>query len=264
LRTDWSKLIGHMITVENLTKYYGSFPALRGISFTVGEGEIAGFVGLNGAGKTTTMRIICGFLPYEQGSVRVGGYEVRNDSIAARRLIGYLPEGVPLYPEMRVLEFLRYRAALKGLNGAQKREAVERVLESCGLTEVRRRIVGQLSKGYRQRVGVAEALLVDPPYLILDEPTVGLDPMQVRQLRELLKRIGKERTIIMSTHILSEVEVVCDSVIAIHRGRIVARGSMEEVKKLGRSGGREAANLEEAFVNIVRSAEQRELEGVRR
>ncbi len=245
-----------MIHVEDLEKYYGRIAALRGISFSVTEGEVAGFVGLNGAGKTTTMRIICGFLPFDAGRVRVGSHDVATDSIRARSLIGYLPEGVPHYPEMRVLEFLRYRGALKGLGGARRREAIDRVLTSCGLTDVRRRIIGQLSKGYRQRVGVAEALLVDPPYLILDEPTVGLDPLQVRQLRDLLKAIGQKRTIITSTHILSEVEVVCDSVIVIHRGTILARGKIDDIKERVRTAtGREPASLEDAFVALVRQAD---------
>jgi ABC-2 type transport system ATP-binding protein len=203
------------------------------------------------------MRIICGFLPFDAGSVRVGPHDVVKDSIRARSLIGYLPEGVPHYPEMRVLEFLRYRASLKGLSGARRREAIDRVLTRCGLTDVRRRIIGQLSKGYRQRVGVAEALLVDPPYLILDEPTVGLDPVQVRHLRDLLKTIGQERTIITSTHILSEVEVVCDSVIIIHRGRILARGGIEDIKeRASRAARREPATLEDAFVALVRQADR--------
>jgi ABC-2 type transport system ATP-binding protein len=246
-----------MIKVEGLAKSYGQVAALRGISFSVDEGEVAGFVGLNGAGKTTAMRIICGFLPFTEGRVTVGPHDVARDSIGARRLIGYLPEGVPLYPEMRVTEFLTYRAVLKGLGGARVREAVERVLESCGLGDVRRRIVGQLSKGYRQRVGVAEAILANPPYIILDEPTVGLDPVQVRQLRELLKEIGRERTIITSTHILSEVEVVCDTVIVIHRGRILARGSVEEVKAQA-GGGADSLSLEEAFVRLVTGADRQE------
>jgi ABC-2 type transport system ATP-binding protein len=246
-----------MIEVKGLKKSYGRMAALRGISFSVREGEVAGFVGLNGAGKTTTMRVICGYLPFDEGRVRVGSHDVVKESIRARSLIGYLPEGVPHYPDMRVLEFLRYRAAIKGLGGARRRGALDRVLTSCGLTEVRRRIIGQLSKGYRQRVGVAEALLVDPPYLILDEPTVGLDPLQVRHLRELLKTIGRERTIITSTHILSEVEVVCDSVIVIHRGMILARGGIDEImQRVGSATGREPATLEDAFVALVRQADQ--------
>ena len=257
-----------MIEVEGLTKYYGSVPALSGISFSVAEGEVAGFVGLNGAGKSTTMRILCGFMPSDGGRVKVGACEVTAGSIRARSLVGYLPEGVPLYPDMRVGEFLSYRAALKGLQGQRRREALDRVMTGCGIADVRRRIVGQLSKGYRQRVGVAEALLTDPPYLILDEPTVGLDPIQVRALRELLTQIGTERTIIFSTHILSEVEFVCDSVILIHRGRILARGTIDENTALGRNArGRAGARprgeasedftLEDAFVALVTKADER-------
>ena len=252
-----------MIEVTELTKYYGARRVLQGISFEVREGEVAGFVGLNGAGKTTTMRILSGFMPFECGTVMVGGCDVSRDSLGARRLMGYLPEGVPLYPEMRVDEFLRYRAGLKDLRGAARRAAVDRVLERCDITHVRRRIIGQLSKGYRQRVGIADALLVDPPYLILDEPTVGLDPLQVRRLRELLKDIGRERTIIFSTHILSEVDVVCDSVIIIHEGRIVARGGVEDIKAQARSGGGAPATgaltLEDAFVALVEEAGGRDV-----
>ena len=251
-----------MITVQNLTKRYGRTVALRGISFTVREGEIAGFVGLNGAGKSTAMRILCGFLPLDSGSVSIGPHDVSTESLSARKLVGYLPEGVPHYPEMRVSEFLRYRAALKGLVGGARREAIGLVLKSCGLENVRRRIIGQLSKGFRQRVGLAEALLVNPPYLILDEPTVGLDPLQVRQLRKLFQDIGRERTIIMSTHILSEVEVVCDSIIVIHEGLIIARGTIDEIKRKARTAAGtgeakknaslEELSLEEAFVLLVR------------
>ncbi|HNR98656.1 MAG TPA: ATP-binding cassette domain-containing protein [Planctomycetota bacterium] len=248
-----------MIEVEGLRKRYGRAVALDGISFRVNAGEVAGFVGLNGAGKTTAMRILCGFMPRDAGAVTVGGIDVGKDSLGARRLLGYLPEGVPLYPEMRVEEFLRYRAGLKGLGGARARGAVARVLASCDIADVSRRIVGQLSKGYRQRVGIADALLVDPPYLVLDEPTVGLDPLQVRRLRDLLKTIGASRTIIFSTHILAEVEVVCDTVIVIHRGRIIARGRIPDLIARAAAGTSRPATLEEAFVALVRDAEARDV-----
>ena len=247
-----------MIEVQTLEKSYGRRVVLDGISFQVREGEVAGFVGLNGAGKTTTMRILCGLLPLDAGKVSVGGVDVTEDSRGVRRLLGYLPEGVPLYPEMRVEEFLRYRAGLKGLGGARRRQALERVYASCDIENVSRRIIGQLSKGYRQRVGTADALLVDPPYLVLDEPTVGLDPLQVRRLRELLKEIGKARTIIFSTHILSEVEVVCDTVIVIHRGKIVARGKVAELVARA-SQGRDRVTLEDAFVALVGETEERDV-----
>ncbi len=243
-----------MIEVENLSKYYGSFQALDSISFSVREGEVAGFVGLNGAGKSTTMRILCGFMPFQQGTVSVGSCNVSTDSLGARRLIGYLPEGVPLYPDMRVTEFLTYRAALKNLYGPERRRAVSRVLSSSHIADVQKRIIGHLSRGYRQRVAIADALLVDPPCLIMDEPTLGLDPIQVKQLRTLLKEIGGERTIIFSTHILSEVDVVCDSIIIIHEGRIIARGTVEEIKRQAKkqSGGAlQDPDLEEAFVQLV-------------
>ena len=209
--------------MRGLFKSYGRLRALDNVSFQVNEGEVMGFLGPNGAGKTTTLRILAGFLPGDTGVVRVVGHDVEKESLAVRRLIGYLPEGVPLYPELRVSEYLRFRARIKGIPSWRRREQIDKSLEAAGVTDVRRRIIGTLSRGYRQRVGLADALLNEPRVLILDEPTVGLDPEQVRQFRRVLRDVGRERTVILSTHILREVELVCTNVVIISRGRIVAR-----------------------------------------
>jgi len=220
-----------VIHVSDLTKSFGPVRALDRVSFHVAEREVVGFLGPNGAGKTTALRILTGFLPGDSGSVRVAGHDVGRDSLAVRRSIGYLPEGVPLYPEMRVVEFLRFRAALKGVSRRQRRGEVGTVLEQAGIEDVRKRIIGTLSKGYRQRVGLADALLGKPRVLILDEPTVGLDPEQVIHFRELLREIGKNRTVILSTHILSEVEMVCSGAIIIHHGRVAAQDTAENLRR---------------------------------
>jgi len=201
------------------------------VSFQVDQGQIMGFLGPNGAGKSTTLRVLTGFLPGDSGTVRVAGFDVRTHSLDVRRVTGYLPEGVPLYPEMRVNEYLDFRARLKGLLGGKRRAAMDRVIEEAGISEVRRRLVGTLSRGYRQRVGLADALLGEPKVLILDEPTVGLDPSQVRQFRQLLHQIGKDRTVILSTHILGEVELVCSHVTIINKGRIVARDTTDGLRR---------------------------------
>jgi len=224
-----------LIEVEDLSKSYGPVRALHGISFSVGEGQILGFLGPNGAGKSTTLRVLAGFLPGDSGRVCVAGHDVGADSLAVRRSIGYLPEGVPLYPDMRVGEYLRFRAQLKGVLRSRRRRFVDEALEATRTTDVRKRIIGTLSRGYRQRVGLADALLSQPPVLILDEPTVGLDPEQVRLFRQLLDEVGRDRTVILSTHILSEVELVCSDVVIIDQGRIVARNSAD--KMLGVVGG---------------------------
>lgn len=214
-----------MIEVEHLTKTYVGRPAVDGISFQVGQGEIVGLLGPNGAGKSTTMRILAGYLPASRGSVRIAGFDIFSQSIQARRRIGYMPENVPLYTEMRVREYLRFRAALHGLSGRRLRERIGMAMERCGLTEVRRKIINTLSKGYRQRVGLADALVHDPALLILDEPTNGLDPNQIRQVRGLIRELKEQHTILISTHILSEVEQLCDRVIILHKGRIQAEGT---------------------------------------
>ncbi len=210
----------HVIEVEALSRRYGSRLAVDEVSFRIEPGEIVGFLGPNGAGKTTTLRMLTGYLAPTSGNIRIDGIDAVTNAIQARKHVGYMPEGVPLYREMRVHEYLRHRGALKSV--ANVANAVDRSLELAGVADARTRIVGQLSKGYRQRVGLAEALIADPPILILDEPTSGLDPNQVRQFRELVQSFGGKKTVLLSTHILSEVEAVCDRVIIIHEGRKVA------------------------------------------
>ena len=226
-----------MIKVENLTKRYAGVTALNGLSFEVQRGEIVGFLGPNGAGKSTTMRILTGFIPASSGRVTVAGCDVFDDSLEVRRHVGYMPENNPLYTDMRVYEYLKFRAKLKGLARGDRRERIDEVLAMCGLTDVRTRIIGQLSKGYRQRVGLADALLAEPDLLILDEPTIGLDPVQIRQVRQLIKDLGKQHTILLSTHILPEVEMTCNRVIIIHRGRILASDTPENLTKTLQAGG---------------------------
>lgn len=209
-----------MIHLDNVTKYFGPVLAVDHVSFEVDAGEIVGFLGLNGAGKTTTLRILTSYLPATSGIARVAGHDVMTESLDVRRHIGYLPESVPLYPEMRVEEYLSYRAKLKGLPRSGRQQRIEYCLERCRIREVRRRLIGTLSKGYRQRVGLADAMVHDPPVLILDEPTVGLDPVQIRETLALIRELGEKRTVILSTHILSEVESICGRVVIINAGRV--------------------------------------------
>src|SRR6202035_197707 len=211
-------------------KYFGPVMAIDRVTFGVDKGEIVGFLGLNGAGKTTTMRILTTFLPATSGVARVAGHDVMTESLDVRRNIGYLPESVPLYPEMRVEEYLTYRAKLKDVERKERPKRIEEALDRCRLREVRRRLLGTLSKGYRQRVGLADALLHNPPLLILDEPTVGLDPSQIRETRSLIRELGREHTVLLSTHILSEVEMTCDQAIIINRGQVAAAGRLEDLR----------------------------------
>jgi ABC-2 type transport system ATP-binding protein len=220
-----------MIQVQNLTKYFGPILAVDNISFEVGKGEIVGFLGPNGAGKTTTMRVLTSFLPATSGVARVAGFDVMNESLDVRKNIGYLPESVPLYPEMRVEEYLTYRAKLKGVDRKERQKRIDGCLERCRIREVRRRLIGTLSKGYRQRVGLADALVHDPAILILDEPTTGLDPIQIRETLHSIRELRTRHTILLSTHILSEVEAVCERVIIIHSGRI---GLDKRIAELGK------------------------------
>ncbi len=211
-----------MIDVQSLTKQYAGRTAVDGISFQVEPGEIVGFLGPNGAGKSTTMRILSGFMPATSGTATVAGFDVFRQSLDARRSVGYMPEMAPLYLDMRVKEYLRFRAELKGMRGTEMRSRVGEVMELCGITNVRRRLIENLSKGYRQRVALADALVHHPKLLILDEPTNGLDPVQIRQVREMLRDLRSKHTVLLSTHILAEVEQACDRVIMLHHGRILA------------------------------------------
>ena len=209
-----------MIEVKNLTKNYGSFAALKGISFHIEKGEVIGFLGPNGAGKTTTMRILTCFMPPTSGRAIVAGYDVFSDSLAVRKRVGYLPENVPLYHEMTTHGYLKYVAKIKGTPQKELTNRIDYVMNACGLLDRQHQIIGQLSKGYRQRVGLAQSLIHNPDVIILDEPTSGLDPRQVIEIRELVKELGKDRTIILSTHILAEVSLTCERVIIINEGEI--------------------------------------------
>jgi ABC-2 type transport system ATP-binding protein len=220
-----------MIEVQNLTKRYPTQLAVSDVTFSVREGEIVGFLGPNGAGKTTTMRVLTGFLPPSAGSARVAGFDIVTQSRQARARLGYLPESAALYTEMRVREYLAYRARLENISGTQVRARVEEAVQNCLLTEVADRKIDNLSKGYRQRTALAGALVHQPPVLILDEPTVGLDPMQIIKIREMIRTLGRERAVLLSTHILPEVDAVCDRVLIIDRGRIVAEGTPQELRR---------------------------------
>ena len=211
-----------MITVENLSKRYAAKTAIEGVSFQVEKGEILGFLGPNGAGKTTTMRIVVGFMPASDGTVRVDGFDVFENPLDVRRRIGYLPENPPLYLEMTVTGYLRFVSKIKGVPKDKIDAEIQRVMERASITDVRDRIIAKLSKGYKQRVGLAQALLNDPPILILDEPTIGLDPKQIHEVRELIKDLAGKHTVVLSTHILPEVEQTCHRVVIIDRGKIVA------------------------------------------
>ena len=244
-----------MIEVSDLTKTYGPATAIREVSFRVERGQVLGFLGPNGAGKTTTMRILTGYLSPTAGTARVAGFDVVRDSLAVRRRVGYLPENVPLYPEMTVEGYLGYVGVLKRLGRARRRERVPAVIAECGLGEVRRTVLRKLSKGFRQRVGLAQALIHEPEVLVLDEPTAGLDPRQILEVRQLIKGLAGSRTIILSTHILPEVEQVCERVVILSRGRVIAedtpanlterlRGGSAWRLKLRRAGRDDLAALE--------------------
>jgi gliding motility-associated transport system ATP-binding protein len=218
-----------MIRVDHLCKYYGPIKAVDDISFQVTKGEIVGFLGPNGAGKSTTLRILTSYLPATSGIATVAGYDIMADSMRVRENIGYLPQAVPIYPEMRVDEYLAYRAKLKGVDRSVRTRRIEHSLERCRAREVRRRLIGTLSNGYRQRVGLADALLHDPPLLILDEPTAGLDPLQIRETLHTIRELAGQHTVLLSTHILSEVEAICNRVIIISRGRIGLDSTMDKL-----------------------------------
>lgn len=225
-----------MIQVENLSKRYAGVTAIDNISFEVQKGEIVGFLGPNGAGKSTTMRILSSFMPASSGRASIAGHDVFEESLQARSRIGYMPENVPLYTDMRVTEYLSYRGKLKGVRGRKLKDRVGEVEDLCGLSDVKRKLIGALSKGYRQRVGLADALVHDPDLLILDEPTAGLDPTQIRHVRQLIVDLAKQHTILLSTHILSEVEKTCSRVIIINKGKIEASDTPQNLMHTLRSG----------------------------
>jgi ABC-2 type transport system ATP-binding protein len=234
-----------MIEVAGLRREFAGAVALDGVSFQVGRGEVVGLLGPNGAGKTTCIRVLTGLLPPTAGRVRIAGLDHLSESLATRRQIGYLPEGAPGYPELRVEEQLRFRAAVRGLRRRARGLELDRVCSLAGLgEEVRHRLVGQLSKGYRQRLALAEALLGDPPLLVLDEPTVGLDPNQIRETRELVRGLGGGHTVLLSTHILPEVAAICTRVLILHRGRLVADQTLESLATDG-------TDLESLFVKLT-------------
>jgi ABC-2 type transport system ATP-binding protein len=229
-----------VIHVERLTKRYGERVAVRELSFSVKKGEVVGFLGPNGAGKSTTLRMLTGFLEPSAGTIRIGDVDALAHPIEARRQIGYMPEAVPLYPEMRIEEYLAYRARLKGVARRDVKRKVDAALEKARVADVRSRIIGQLSKGYKQRVGLADALLADPPLLVLDEPTAGLDPNQIRQVRDLVRSLAGEHTVLLSTHILPEVEAACGRVLILHKGELKLEGETSSIRM---TMGGESASL---------------------
>lgn len=233
-----------MIEAIGLTKRFGPIDAIRDVSFSVGSGEIVGFLGPNGAGKTTTMRILTGYSPASSGRAVVAGLDVGAEPLAVRAKVGYLPESVALYDEMRVDSYLRYVAEVKGVSSRGRKAEVGRVIERCGLDTMDRRTIGHLSKGYKQRVGLAQSLIGDPPVLILDEPTVGLDPKQIVGIREMILELAGDHTVLLSTHILPEVAMLCKRVVIVNEGRIVREESLEALTGAGQT-------LEEVFISAI-------------
>jgi len=234
-----------MIEVKDLAKSFGEIQAVQGLDFSIEKGEIVAFLGPNGAGKTTTMRMMAGYLPPSSGSVTIGGHDVFKAPLPAKRKIGYLPEHPPLYDTMKVGAYLKYVARLHGVPAGKVREVIEREIERCGLKDQARRVIANLSKGQRQRIGLAQALVHDPEVLILDEPTIGLDPMQIREIRDLVKGLGEARTVILSTHILPEAQQVCDRVLIINRGRLVLDSKMGSLLE------EEGKTLEDVYSGIM-------------
>ncbi len=232
-----------MIEVVNLTKRYAGHTAVSNISFTVRRGEVVGLLGPNGAGKSTTMRVLSAYLPATSGDVRIAGLDVFRESVEVRRRIGYMPENNPLHQDMRVREYLKFRARLKGLGLRQSRQRADVVMELCGLTDVSRRIIGHLSKGYRQRVGLADALVHEPELIILDEPTIGLDPNQIRSVRQLIKSLANDHTVLISTHILPEAEMTCNRMVIMYEGQILAADSPENLQHLMSSNSQVVAEI---------------------
>jgi ABC-2 type transport system ATP-binding protein len=244
--TNWDRVgRGEKLVVEasHLTKYYGELRAIHDVSFTARRGEILGFLGPNGAGKTTTMRILAGFTAASEGTATVEGFDVFRDSHEARKRIGYLPENPPLYPDMTVRSFLIFAGSIKGVRTRELRRAMDGILEKCALTEVSSRLIKHLSKGYRQRLGLAQALIHNPPVLILDEPTLGLDPKQIVEIRSLIKQLSGDRVVILSTHLLPEVSQLCDKVVIINEGKIAVEKSLEDLTR--------GSTLEEVFLRHI-------------
>ena len=249
-----------MIEVADLRKSYGRFDAVSGVTFTVGKGEVLGFLGPNGAGKTTTMRILTGFMPATSGRATVAGYDVFNSPLEAKRSVGYLPETPPVYPDLDVTSFLDFCARIKGVKSADRKARIDRAIEKARLGDVRHKLIGRLSRGYRQRVGIAQAILADPPVLILDEPTAGLDPQQIIETRDLIKSLGGDHTIILSTHILPEVSMTCNRVVIISKGRVVAEDTPENLSRRLSSKG--AIRLEVRAETRVAFDALREVAGI--
>jgi ABC-2 type transport system ATP-binding protein len=239
-----------MIEVSDLTRQYARRMAVAGVSFTVGRGEIVGLLGPNGAGKSTILRILACYMPATSGTVRVAGFDVFSESAEVRKRIGYMPENNPLHLDMRVREYLKFRARLKGLSSTQVRERVGLVMEQCGLTDVSRTLNGHLSKGYRQRVGLADALVHDPELIILDEPTIGLDPYQIREVRRLIKDLGQSHTVLLSTHLLSEVEMTCSRIMILHEGRMLASDSAKGLQNRFHGAGQVIAEIAAPFSDL--------------
>jgi len=250
-----------VIDVRHLSKRYGDRAAVSDLSFKVERGEVVGFLGPNGAGKSTTLRMLTGFLEPSAGEIRIDGLDTRTQAIEVRKRVGYMPEAVPLYLEMRVSEYLRFRAELKGVPGRDIARNVNKALELATVADVKTRIIGQLSKGYRQRVGLADALVADPPLLILDEPTAGLDPNQIRQVRDLIRELSKEKTVLISTHILPEVEAICGRVIILDRGKLVSTGRPDELRTLGE--GMRSLSIEARADEAALRAALAQVEGLR-
>jgi ABC-2 type transport system ATP-binding protein len=240
-----------MIEVANLTKRYASHRAVMGVTFTVAQGEIVGLLGPNGAGKSTIMRILSCYMPATSGSARVAGFDVFKEADEVRRRIGYMPENNPLHRDMRVRDYLKFRARLKGLTRTRSRERVDVVMQQCGLTEVSKRVIAHLSKGYQQRVGLADALVHEPELIILDEPTAGLDPNQIRSVRQLIKDLAGKHTVLLSTHILPEVEVTCSRVLILHQGRMLADDTPRNLEKLMSVGGQIIAEISAPLADLT-------------
>lgn len=244
-----------MVTAEHLHKAFGRFTAVKDATFSIDKGEIVGFLGPNGAGKTTTMKMLTGYLPPTAGTATIAGYDILDKPLEARRHLGYMPENVPLYEDLRVYEYLEFRARLKGICGSSVRQQIGLAIDRCGLEPKRKNLISTLSKGYRQRVGLADALLGNPDLLILDEPTNGLDPNQIRQIRELVRALAEEHTVILSTHILGEVEMICNKVIIIDQGEIKAADTPEHLTRNLRAAGRVSIEFKGELEPVVRDLE---------